>query len=117
MAGTEMLPLEEARARILEDVLPLRPESLPLSEALGHVLAEDVSAMLTLPPWDNSAIDGFAVRSEDVATASADPPVNLAVIGEVAAGHEPEAAVGPGTAMRVLTGAILTPGADAVVKV
>jgi len=117
MAGSELLPLEDARARILEDVLPLRPESMPLSEALGHVLSEEVTALLTLPPWDNSAMDGFAVRSEDVATASPEAPVNLAVVGEVAAGHEPEASVVPGTAMRVLTGAILPPGADAVVKV
>ena len=117
MPGHELLPLEAARARILEDVLPLRPESKPLAEALGGVLAEDTTALLTLPPWDNSAMDGYAVRSEDVAAASPEAPVNLAVVGEVAAGHEPEAVVGPGAAMRVLTGGMLPPGADAVVKV
>jgi len=117
MVRLELLPLEEARAYILEDVLPLRAESLPLSEALGRVLAEETTALLTLPPWDNSAMDGFAVRSEDVATASAETPVALTVVGEVAAGHEPEARVEPGTAMRVLTGGMLPPGADTIVRV
>ncbi len=117
MAGTDLLTLEQARARMLEDVLPLRAGSLPLAEALGRVLAEESVALLTLPPWDNSAMDGFAVRSHDVAAASADDPVTLRVVGEVAAGHEPEASVEPGTAMRVLTGGMLPPGADAVVKV
>ena len=117
MAGPDLLPFEEARARILEDLLPLRAESMPLAEALGQVLAEDATALLTLPPWDNSAMDGYAVRSEDVAAATAELPVILEVVGEVAAGHEPEVAVGPGTAVRVLTGGILPPGADAVVKV
>jgi molybdopterin molybdotransferase len=117
MNETDLLPLEDARARMLEDVLPLRSEAVPLAEALGRTLAEDVSAVLTLPPWDNSAMDGFAVRSEDVAGASRASPVRLAVVGEVAAGHEPTDAVVPGTALRVLTGAILPDGADAVVKV
>jgi molybdenum cofactor synthesis domain-containing protein len=117
MAAHRLLSLDEARARILEDVLPLRAESLPLPEALGRVLAEETTALLTLPPWDNSAMDGYAVRSEDVATASAETPVTLDVIGEVAAGHEPEINVAPRTAVRVLTGGILPPGADAVVKV
>ena len=116
MAGSDLLPLEEARARILEDVLPLRAESMPLAEALGQVLAEDATALLTLPPWDNSAMDGYAVRSEDVAAATTELPVILDVVGEVAAGHEPEVFVGPGTAARVLTGGILPPGADTVVK-
>jgi molybdopterin molybdotransferase len=117
MPGPDLLSLEDARTRILEDVLPLRPESMPLPESLGRVLAEEAIALLTLPPWDNSAMDGYAVRSADVAAASADEPVHLAVVGEVAAGHEPEASVGPGTAMRVLTGGMMPPGADAVVKV
>lgn len=117
MPGPDLLQLEVARARILEDVLPLRGESLPLAEALGRVLADDVHALLTLPPWDNSAMDGFAVRSDDVALASPDAPVTLRVIGEVAAGHEPTTRVEPGTAVRVLTGGILPAGADTVVKV
>jgi molybdopterin molybdotransferase len=117
MAEPELLSLEDARARMLDDVLPLRGGSMPLSEALGRVLAEDTSALLTLPPWDNSAMDGYAVRSEDVGNATAELPILLDVVGEVAAGHEPDAAVGPGQAMRVLTGGMMPPGADAVVKV
>ncbi len=66
MPGPDLLPLEEARARILEDVLPLRPVAVPLAECRGRVLAEEASALITLPPWDNSAMDGYAVRSEDV---------------------------------------------------
>lgn len=117
MSGSDLLPLEDARARILEDVLPLRGGATPLAESLGRVLAEDATALLTLPPWDNSAMDGFGVRSVDVAGASPETPVTLAVVGEVAAGHEPEIGVGERQAMRVLTGSILPPGADAVVKV
>jgi len=117
MADVSLLPPDEARERILEDVLPLRAERLPLPEALGRVLATDTHALLTLPPWDNSAMDGFAVRSAEVAMASADTPVRLAVIGEVAAGHEPSVGVEPGTAVRVLTGAMIPAGADAIVAV
>jgi molybdenum cofactor synthesis domain-containing protein len=117
MDGPQLLSLDEARARILEDVLPLPSESMPLPSALGRVLAEDAIALLTMPPWDNSAMDGFAVRSDDIASASAEAPVRLAVVGEVAAGHEPVGSVEPGTAMRVLTGGMMPPGADAIVKV
>ena len=117
MSETPLLPLEAALERILAGVLPLGAESLPLSAALGRVLSEETRALLTLPPWDNSAMDGFAVRAADVATASVDAPVTLRVVGEVAAGHEPTQRVEPGTAMRVLTGAMLPPGADAVVQV
>jgi molybdopterin molybdotransferase len=117
MTDPQLLSLEEARARMLEDVLPLRPESMPLPETLGRVLSEETIALLTLPPWDSSAMDGFAVRAEDVARARPESPVVLQVVGEAAAGHEPEAYVAPGTAMRVLTGAMLPPGADTVVRV
>ena len=117
MPYAELVPLEEARARILADVLPLAGSTLPLPEALGRVLSEDTRALLTLPPWDNSAMDGFAVRSEDVESATPTAPVRLRVVGEVAAGHEPMQTVEPGTAVRVLTGAMMPPGADSVVKV
>jgi molybdenum cofactor synthesis domain-containing protein len=111
------LSLDEARERILRDVLPLSPETVPLREALGRVMAADAAALLTLPPWDNSAMDGFAVRSSDVESASESRPITLTVVGEVAAGHEPGARVDPGTAVRILTGAIVPEGADAVVPV
>jgi molybdopterin molybdotransferase len=117
MPDEQLRPLDDARELILEGVLPLRAESMPLSEALGGVLSEDTTALLTLPPWDNSAMDGFAVRFADVAAASPQSPVTLQVVGEVAAGHEPDAQVVAGTAVRVLTGGMLPPGADTVVKV
>ena len=117
MPDEQLRSLDDARELILEDVLPLRAESMPLSEALGGVLSEDTTALLTLPPWDNSAMDGFAVRFADVAAASPQAPVTLQVVGEVAAGHEPDTRVVAGTAVRVLTGGMLPPGADTVMKV
>ena len=117
MSDERLLSLEEARERILRDILPLRPEQVVLSEALGRVLAEDTVALLTLPPWDNSSMDGFAVRSADVAGATTDSPVSLTVSGEVAAGHGPGSAVTPGGAVRILTGAMVPAGADAIVPV
>jgi molybdopterin molybdotransferase len=112
-----MLSLDEARTRMLRDVLPLLAEVLPLSECHGRVLAADAVALMTVPPWDNSAMDGFAVRSDDVAGASLAVPVQLTVVGEVAAGQVPAAHVRPGTAVRIFTGAIVPDGADAIVPV
>ena len=117
MPAHPLVSLEEARQRILQDVLPLRAETLPLAEALGRVLAVDADALLTLPPWDNSAMDGFAVRAEDVAEATPGMPVSLRIVGEVAAGHLPAVRVDAGEAVRILTGAILPSGADAVVPI
>jgi molybdopterin molybdotransferase len=111
------LSLEEARARILADVEALPPTEAPLADSLRQVVAAEVRSLLTLPPWDNSAMDGFAVRSADVATAGSDTPVTLRVIGEAAAGHVPTAEVAAGTAVRVLTGGIVPGGADTVVPV
>lgn len=112
-----LLSVEEALARMLAGLGPLPPQEIPLDAALGRVLAVDVAARITLPPWDNSAMDGFAVRSGDVAGASETTPVRLTVHGEVAAGHAPTTSVGQGSAVRILTGAMLPPGADAVVPV
>lgn len=109
--------LEEARARMLDGIVPLPVREVGLDEALGRVLADAPASRLTLPPFDNSAMDGFAVRAADVAGASADSPVRLRVIGEVQAGHQPEGSLIPATAMRILTGAPLPGGADAVVPV
>lgn len=112
-----LLSLEAALERMLQGVEPLPPETAPasLASALGRVLAEPLHALLTLPPWDNSAMDGFAVRSGDVAAASMDTPVALRVTAEVAAGRAPAGGVVPGTCQRILTGAVVPPGADAVV--
>ncbi|MCA2225636.1 molybdotransferase-like divisome protein Glp [Nonomuraea aurantiaca] len=100
-------------AEILATVRPLAPLELDLEQALGATLAEEVSSPVPLPPFDNSAMDGYAVRAQDVA----DVPVTLPVIDDVAAGSSELRAVGPGHAVRIMTGAPLPAGADAVVPV
>ena len=112
-----MLSVAEASARILEGVGPLAPERLPLLDASGRVLAADAIATYTLPHWDNSAMDGYAVRAEDVAGASAASPVRLRVLETVAAGGFPSLPVRTGEATRIMTGAPLPEGTDTVVRV
>jgi molybdopterin molybdotransferase len=111
-----MLGVDEARDRVLDAVAALPVESVPLTEALGRVLAGDVSAEADLPPFANAAMDGFAVRSADTTGASRETPVRLGVVGQVAAGIIPDAVVESGTAVRIMTGARLPVGADAVVR-
>jgi len=114
----ELLPLEEARAMVLAAIPgPLPAEMIALADSLGRVLAADVLAATDLPPWDNSAMDGYAIRAEDVAGAAESAPVLLRVAGEVAAGSASETVVLRGLALRIATGAPLPPGADAVVAV
>ncbi|HEY9898514.1 MAG TPA: gephyrin-like molybdotransferase Glp [Pantanalinema sp.] len=112
-----MIPVEAARSLILEAVGPTPTEPTPLLAALGRALAEDVRAATAHPPFDNSSMDGYAVRAADLAPASEANPVWLPVVGEVAAGCGEPPTVGPGEACRIMTGAILPPGADAVVMV
>ncbi|MEU8197911.1 gephyrin-like molybdotransferase Glp [Microbispora amethystogenes] len=108
-----MKPVDRHLADILAVVRPLAPLEVEIDAALGAVLAEDVASPVPLPPFDNSAMDGYAVRAEDVAGA----PVTLPVIGDVAAGDGGLNAVGPGLVARVMTGAPMPAGADAVVPV
>jgi len=115
MNNDGMISVEEARERILEVIQCLPAVSTPLAEALGQVLAEDVTSPLTIPPLDNTAMDGYAVRAADTDGASPDSPVTLSVIGEVAAGYIYDGEVQPGTAVRIMTGAPIPRGADAVV--
>lgn len=110
-----MLSVEEAFRTIVGQFRPLETEHVPLHEATGRVLAADVHAPEPVPPFDNSAMDGYAVRFEDVLEASESSPATLYVIGEVPAGRAPEAVVEPGTCVRVMTGAPMPEGADAVV--
>lgn len=111
-----MLTPTEAARLILEHVHPLPPVRRPLRDALDLVLAEDVTSPIDLPPWDNSAMDGYATRAADVAEASAERPVSLAVIETIAAGQFPALAVGSGQAARIFTGAPLPTGTDTVVR-
>ncbi len=112
-----MLQVEEALARVLDVIEPLGAEEVPILEALGRFLAQDVHADVDVPPYANSSMDGYAVLAADTAGASAESPARLRVTGEVAAGYVIETPVTPGTAIRIMTGAPLPPGADAVVKV
>ena len=111
-----MISVEEAAERILAQVSVLEAERRPPLDALGQVLAEDVRAAFSIPPHDNSAMDGYAVLAGDTAGARPDAPRFLRVVGELHAGHAPEVAVEPGTAVRIMTGAPMPPGADAVVQ-
>ena len=112
-----MLSVEEALERILQAFHPLEPERVPILKALGRVLAEDVHADVDIPPHSNSSMDGYAVLAADTAGAGPGTPVRLRVVDELAAGYVTETAVTPGTAIRIMTGAPIPPGADAVVKV
>ncbi len=112
-----MLSVPDAAARIVAAVAPLPPTDVPLGEAVGCVLAEDIIAPITLPRWDNSAMDGYAVHGADVAGASESAPRRLPVVGSIAAGAPVPPALAPGTAMQIMTGAFMPPGADTVIRV
>ncbi|SRR6266516_4666688 len=111
-----MISVEEALERILAEITPLTTTQVPLPEALGHVLAEDVIAQEDIPPFANSAMDGFALLSQDSQPHDGQPPL-LHITGGVAAGYVADQAVKPGTTMRIMTGAPVPPGADAVIQV
>jgi molybdopterin molybdotransferase len=106
-----LLSVAEALALILKDAAPTEPETVPLLEAAGRVLAAPLAATLTQPPFDASAMDGYAVRHADVEAL----PARLTVIGEAAAGHGYGGRVGPGETVRIFTGAPVPAGADAIV--
>ncbi|MFN2607277.1 MAG: gephyrin-like molybdotransferase Glp, partial [Acidimicrobiales bacterium] len=108
-----LIPVDEVRGRILDACPALQPRPVALADALGCVLAEVVVAGEDVPPFANTAMDGYAVRAADTSGA----PVELAVVGTLAAGAEPSLALGPGQAVRIMTGAPLPVGADAVVMV
>jgi molybdopterin molybdotransferase len=108
-----MLSVNEAQERILSHFQPVGTETLPLSQCARRVLGADVHAAHDLPTFDNSSMDGFAVRSED----SSASPVTLRVVADIPAGSTPKATLAPGEAARIMTGAPLPPGADAVIPV
>jgi molybdopterin molybdotransferase len=111
-----MISVEEALEKVLSYVEVLQPERKPILDCLGQVLAEDVYATIDIPPLDNSAMDGYALRAKDTRGASESSPRYLVVVGEIAAGSMPAKEVRPGTAIRIMTGAPLPEGADAVVR-
>jgi molybdopterin molybdotransferase len=115
VSDPEPCSVEEHLERVLSGVRPLAPVDVPLLDALGLVCAEDVVATMSLPSFDNSAMDGYAVRHADVATASAEQPVLLPVLGEIGAGQAGPRTLAPGTAAKIMTGAPVPEGADAIV--
>ena len=111
----DLLPVSELVDRILATISPLPSFPQPLMEALGLALAEDVVAPISLPSFDNSAMDGYAVLADDVAGASKDTPVRLPVVGEIGAGQSSILSIAPGSAVKIMTGAPVPAGATAVV--
>ena len=107
--------VDDHLARILATIEPLPAFPQPLMEAFGLPVAEDVVAPINLPSFDNSAMDGYAVRHDDVVTASAETPVHLPVVGEIGAGQAQLFAMSPGTAVKIMTGAPVPAGADTIV--
>ena len=110
-----MLSVEEALDRVLSRVVPLPTEQVNLLGALDRVLAEPVLALLDIPPWPNSSMDGYALRSEDVRTATREQPARLRVAGRIPAGALASRPIAPGEAFRIFTGAPLPEGADSVI--
>ncbi len=112
-----LMPVEEARERVLSRIQPLPPVELPLGDAYGCVLAEDAVAEESIPPFTSSAMDGFAVRAGDVAGAGRATPVSLRIVGRVTMGRAPDVEVVPGTAAEIATGGPIPAGADCVIPI
>jgi molybdopterin molybdotransferase len=110
-------PVETHLAEVLATIRPIRPARLTLEAAEGGVLAETATAVGALPPFDNSSMDGYAVHASDIAAATAGSPVTLPVADQIPAGDSRILTVAPGTCVRIMTGALLPGGADAVVPV
>src|SRR3954469_12463465 len=108
-----MISVEQASALILDSIAALGGEDVKLADAIGRVLAVDVKSGVVLPPWDNAGMDGYAVRAADIETV----PKVLPVTGVIAAGSRGTQPLAPGTAMRIMTGAPLSVGADSVIRV
>ena len=115
-AVTAPLSAAEAAQRILDEVRRQPTLRIPLDDALGSVLAEDVVSRLDIPGWTNSAMDGYAARGADVRGASESQPVRLRVVEQLPAGHFPSRSIGPGECARIFTGAPLPEGADSVIR-
>ena len=113
----DMLSVAEAQRAILATIKPLESETIELLDALGRVLAAEVRSDIDLPPFDNSSMDGYAVRAADAVGATFDRPVQLPVSIDIPAGHPSPIDLPPGTAARITTGAMLPRGADAIVPV
>ncbi len=117
MADKEFLTVADALSLVLGGVHVLESEPVALLDALGRVIAQPIEALDSLPPFANSSMDGYAVRAADLDNISKDRPANLNVIADIAAGSAPDIEIGPGSTARIMTGAPMPKGADAVVPV
>jgi molybdopterin molybdotransferase len=113
----DLLNVDRALEQILSQIQLLPPEEVVLPGTLGRVLAEDIQSQIDLPPFDSSAMDGYAVRAEDISGATPEAPVLLTIVMDIAAGYVPKESLAPGQAARIMTGACVPDGADAVVPV
>ncbi len=116
-SGLGLVPVDEARERVLASIQPLAPIELALSEAYGCVLSDDIVATGELPAFASSAMDGYAVRAADVEPATTQEPALLSVVGRALIGHRPESTVGGGEAIQIATGAPIPAGADCIVPI
>lgn len=116
MAKQELIPVEQARALLLDTVNTLETEKVPLIEALGRISAKNQTSDIDISPFDHSAMDGFAVVASDLANATPEAPIELPVIDEIPAGAYYDKVLQPGTCVRIMTGAPIPDGANAVVK-
>src|SRR5262245_10304870 len=116
-SGEGLVPVDEARERVLSDIKPLQPLALPLTEAYGCVLAESLVAERDIPDFASSAMDGFAVRSSEIASATTTAPVELRIVGRAMIGERPEGTVGGGEAFAIATGAPVPAGADTIAPI
>ena len=114
--SADWLTLNQALEVILSSTQPLLSEELPVQDCLGRSLSQDLVARATLPPWDNSAMDGYAVRGEEISKAGTSTPVGLSVTGVLHAGDLPGSSVGEGAAIRIMTGAPIPPGAASRIR-
>ena len=112
-----MRPVEEALRTVLDNIKVTGTERIPIQDSLHRVLAEDVHSKIYLPPWDNSAMDGYAVQWEDIKGATKEEPARLKITGSIRAGDIPDRSVGKGEAIKIMTGAPVPDGADTVVRV
>ena len=114
---TSLLNVDRAIELILMDLKSKGPEHIGITEALGRVAAADIVAPISLPPFANSALDGFAVVASDTSDASEDAPIELPIVMDIPAGKAPETALQPGQVARIMTGAPMPEGANAVIPV
>ena len=112
-----LLSVQTARQKILENFAVNSSESIPLQKSIGRILAKDIFSILNLPPFNNSSMDGFAVRSDDIISAGNENPIILEIVEDISAGFYPKFKILPGQASRIMTGAPLPDGSNAVVPV